>query len=61
MTKTEKIYEVAVRISCICRMATRGGDYSMNACLKIANDADSVDYLDNVLNVLRDRKNFFSK
>ena len=61
MNTNDKIYELAIRISCCSKMAARGGDHSMNACLKIANDANKVDYLDKALKIMRERKNYFSK
>ena len=53
MNNTEKLYELAIRISCRCRLCNRGGDYSMENCLKIANEAYSHNFLDRALNAMR--------
>ncbi len=53
MNNTEKLYELAIRISCRCRLCNRGGDYSMENCLKIANEAASHNFLDRALNAMR--------
>lgn len=53
MNNTEKLYELAFRISCRSRLSYRGGHYSMENCLKIANEAASYNLLDRALNAMR--------
>lgn len=49
-----KIYELACRISCHCkRCGRKGGDYSMANCLRMAKEVADKNWLDGVLNSMR--------
>lgn len=49
-----KIYELACRISCRCKKCGRkGGDFSMENCLRMAKEFADKNWLDKALNALR--------